>query len=79
MAERAYKEVVTEEMSQIRTMIVETVAKREALKKEMQAWYDAFPNQRFEKLKDLIITDSTLSQLDLHYKRLWDFHNAKSS
>jgi hypothetical protein len=63
-------------MEEIRSMIAETVAKRNALKAEMQEWYDRFPNERFEKFKDLIATDSVLSQLDTHYKQLWDFHNA---
>jgi hypothetical protein len=69
-------ETITKEMEEIRSMIAETVAKREALKAEMKEWYDRFPNERFAKLKDLIATDGVLSQLDTHYKQLWDFHNA---
>ncbi len=70
-------EVITKEMEEIRHMIVETVARRNALKLEMQEWYDRFPGERFGKLKDLIATDGVLSQLDTHYKQLWDFHNSR--
>lgn len=69
-------EVITKEMGEIRNLIAETVAKREALKAEMQEWYDRFPGERFGKLADLIATDGVLSVLDTHYKQLWDFHNA---
>lgn len=68
-------ETVTKEMSQIKLMITQTVAKRESLKIEMQEWYERFPSQKFAKLKDLIVIDSILSELDSHYKRLWDFNN----
>lgn len=68
-------EVITPEMTQIKYMIAETVARREALKSEMQEWYERFPNERFAKLTDLIAVDGVLSQLDSHYKRLWDHHN----
>jgi hypothetical protein len=71
-------EVITKEMEEIRHMIAETVARRNALKLEMQEWYDRFPGERFAKLKDLITTDGVLSQLDTHYKQLWDFHNSTS-
>jgi uncharacterized protein len=64
-------------MQEIRGLIAETVAKRNALKIEMQEWYERFPNERFAKFKDLIAADGVLSQLDTHYKQLWDFHNAR--
>lgn len=70
-------EIITDEMADIKNMIASTVAKRNALKIEMQEWYERFPNERFAKLKDLIAVDSVLSQLDTHYKQLWDFHNAR--
>lgn len=70
-------EIITREMHEIRRLIAETVAKREALKNEMQEWYERFPNERFGRLKDLIAVDGVLSQLDTHYKHLWDFHNAR--
>lgn len=72
-------ETITKEMNQIRLMISETVAKRESLKIEMQEWYDRFPTQKFTKLKDLIVIDSILSELDSHYKRLWDFNNQQTT
>ena len=72
-------EVVTAEMEQIRHMIAHTVARRSALKEEMQEWYERFPDARFSKLKELITIDSVLSELDTHYKKLWDFHNRKSA
>jgi hypothetical protein len=72
-------EVVTNEMEQIRNMIAHTVARRNALKEEMQDWYERFPDARFSKLKDLIAIDNVLSELDTHYKKLWDFHNRESA
>ena len=74
-ADAPMSETITKEMSQIKLMISETIAKRESLKIEMQEWYDRFPTQKFAKLKDLIVIDSILSELDSHYKRLWDFNN----
>lgn len=71
-------EIITKEMGEVRTLIAETVAKRNALKAEMQEWYERFPNERFARLKDLIATDGVLSALDTHYKQLWDFHNARN-
>jgi len=71
-------EIITKEMHEIRGLIAQTVAKRNALKAEMQEWYDRFPNERFGKFKDLIAVDGVLSQLDSHYKQLWDFHNART-
>ncbi len=76
-ADAIMAEVITPEMQQVRALIAQTVAKREQLKKEMRIWFETFPNQRFDKFKDLILTDSTLSQLDTHYKHLWDFHNGR--
>ena len=70
-------EIITREMHEIRSLIAETVAKREALKIEMQEWYERFPNERFGRMRDLIAVDGVLSQLDTHYKHLWDFHNAR--
>lgn len=72
-------EIITKEMGEIRTLIAETVAKRNALKAEMREWYERFPNERFAKLKDLIATDGVLSELDTHYKQLWDFHNLRGN
>ena len=72
-------ESITNEMQQIKMMISQTFAKRESLKNEMEKWYEEHPGKRFDNIKELIIVDSKLSELDSHYKRLWDFHNAKSS
>ncbi len=69
-------ETVTHEMEQIRLMIADTVAKRNVIKNEMQEWYDRFPGERFEKTRELIVIDNVLSELDSHYKQLWDFHNS---
>ena len=72
-------EVITEEMQQLRLLIAKTVAKRDALKDEMQEWYTHFPGNRFTKKDNLIMIDSMLSELDSNYKRLWDFHNARQN
>lgn len=70
-------EIITSEMEEIRRLIVETVAKRNALKTEMAQWYEAH-SKRFPQTNELITVDSTLSELDSHYKRLWDYHNSRS-
>jgi hypothetical protein len=69
-------EVITPEMEQIRGMIIETVRQREAIKKEMELWYDENPGRHFPRMQQLIVTDATLSKLDTFYKQLWDYHNA---
>jgi len=71
--------IITEEMSQLQRMIMETVAKREILKKEMHDWYENHNNEKFQGLRDLILTDGVLSELDSNYKRLWDIHNTRNS
>ena len=70
-------EIITEEMLQLKQLIMKTISKRETLKDEMTEWYTRFPNERFAKLDNLIVIDSMLSELDSNYKRLWDFHNRK--
>jgi hypothetical protein len=72
-------EVITPEMIEIRHMIVQTVAKRNALKLAMEEWYKTNSSERFSQTSELITTDSTLSELDSHYKRLWDYHNTQSN
>jgi len=68
-------EIITEEMKEIKMLIANTVAERNAIKDEMQEWYERFPTERFIKLDNLITIDGMLSELDSSYKRLWDFHN----
>lgn len=72
-------EVITEEMDQIKKLIAHTVATRNLLKNEMEEWYNRFPSERFVKLDNLIMIDGMLSELDSNYKRLWDYHNKKTS
>ncbi len=69
--------IITSEMEEIRHLIAQTAAKRNALKIEMEDWYRNH-NKRFGNTNELIAVDSTLSELDSHYKRLWDYHNSKS-
>lgn len=71
----AMSEVISKEMEQIRAMIIDTVAKRNQLKQEMQEWYESNPTSRFERGNELITVDASLSSLDSHYKRLWDYYN----
>ena len=68
-------EIITSEMNEIRRLIAETFAKRDLLKIEMEKWYEK-NTSRFEHTNELMTVDSTLSELDSHYKRLWDYHNA---
>ncbi|MFH0709713.1 MAG: hypothetical protein V2A75_05845 [Pseudomonadota bacterium] len=70
--------IITSEMEEIRQLIAQTAAKRNVLKIEMENWYET-NNKRFDRTNELITVDSTLSELDSHYKRLWDYHNAKVS
>jgi len=71
------QEIITKEMSQVKLMIAETVVKRNSLKLEMEDWYSRFPGKKFPKLTDLSLIDGVLSELDSHYKRLWDFNNTQ--
>jgi len=77
--QRLNSEVITPEMQQIKSMIIETYAQRDAIKNEMEVWYNTYPGAHFPKMKELVITDATLSKLDSFYKKLWDYHNARSS
>lgn len=70
-------EVITPEMNEIKSMLIETVLQRNAIKSEMELWYEKNPRKHFPKMKELIFTDATLSKLDSFYKKLWDYHNAK--
>jgi len=70
--------IITSEMEEIRQLIAQTAAKRNVLKIEMENWYET-NNKRFDRTNELITVDSTLSELDSHYKRLWDYHNKKVS
>lgn len=72
-------EVITKEMEEIRLMIMQTVAARNALKAQMQAWYETHAHERFGDAHKLITTDATLQELDAHYKRLWDYYNKKQT
>lgn len=69
--------IITSEMEEIRHLIAQTASKRHTLKIEMEDWYQT-NNRRFPNTNELITVDSTLSELDSHYKRLWDYHNSKS-
>ncbi len=69
-------EVCTTEMQQIKTMIMNTVVQRDALKSEMELWYNNNPTKSFPNMKDLMLVDATLSKLDTFYKKLWDYHNS---
>ena len=72
-------QVITPEMHEIKSMIIQTVQTRNRVKEEMQTWYDMNPNKHFPNMQELILADSTLSKLDSHYKKLWDFHNKDAS
>lgn len=56
----------------LKNEIATTVAKREALKADMEAWYTTVKQGRFPRWNQLAETEKELSQLDLSYKRLWD-------
>jgi len=73
------KQTITPEMHEIKSMIIQTVQTRNSIKEEMQSWYDKNPNKHFPRMQELILADSTLSKLDSHYKKLWDFHNTNAS
>lgn len=59
-------------LSATRAAIAETVARREALKAEMAAWYAAGSGARFPGYDALADLDARLSRLDTRYKRLFD-------
>jgi len=70
-------EVITSEMEQIKSMISESISQRDSIKSEMESWYIDNPKKHFPKMDILFFTDTTLSELDSSYKRLWDYHNSK--
>jgi len=72
-------QVITPEMKEIQSMIIQTVQTRNSIKEEMQIWYKDNPNKHFPRMQELILADSTLSKLDSHYKMLWDTHNSNVS
>ncbi len=72
-------QIITPEMHEIKSMIIQTVQTRNRIKEEMESWYTKNPNRHFPQMQDLILADSTLSKLDSHYKKLWDFHNIDAS
>jgi uncharacterized protein len=74
----AMTKTITSEMAEIRALIAQTVAKRNILKNEMEKWYEKNTDVRYERTNELITVDSTLSALDSHFKRLWDYHNTTS-
>lgn len=71
-------QVITPQMSEIKSMIAQTFAQRNQLKTQMESWYSEHPAEHFPAMKELILIDSTLSELDTFYKQLWDYNNAKS-
>ena len=76
MKQMKTNEIQTTEMQQIRSMIIDTVTQRNALKIEMELWYQNNPKLSYPNMKNLILIDATLSKLDSFYKQLWDYHNA---
>ena len=56
----------------LKTAISATVARRDQLKLEMEAWYQNGNATRFPKWRELDSIDSDLSILDTANKRLWD-------
>ena len=70
-------EIITPQMSEIKAMIAQTFMQRNQLKNEMQSWYEMHPKEHFPNMKNLILVDSKLSELDSCYKKLWDYNNSK--
>lgn len=60
------------EMHWIKSAIADIVARREALKSEMETWYSRNSNKRFPRQTELLTLDNELSSLDSRFKRLWD-------
>ncbi|WP_078117842.1 Rossmann-like domain-containing protein [Thiosocius teredinicola] len=71
----AVADIGAERMTATKARIAETFARRDALKAEMLAWYDAGNQKRFPKRGELEAVDVTLSELDTRYKRQWDARN----
>ena len=47
-------EIITPEMMEIKSMIIETFVQRDAIKNEMEHWYDINPGKHFPKMKELV-------------------------
>jgi chromosome segregation ATPase len=65
----------TEEMSQLREQIAQTVAQRDALKLAIENGSTPARNG----LRELIEVDARLSALDSRFKHLWDSANPRKT
>lgn len=59
--------------------IQKTVARRQELKSEMDAWYGSGNKGRFSSYAELEEIEIRLSRLDTRYKRLWDARQSKTA
>lgn len=60
------------DLAAVRTAIVETVARRDALKAELAEWYARGRAGRFPRRAELEAVDAELSRQDSVFKALWD-------
>lgn len=67
------------EMQSCKAIISELYGKREALKNEMDTWYNNASSGRFPRFNELQEIEKTLSQYDSRYKRLWDAREGQTS
>lgn len=60
-----------DEGERLRGAIAAVAARRDALKRSMEAWYGS-GNRRFPGAGELAVVDTLLSELDTRFKRCWD-------
>lgn len=65
-------DIAGETMQQHKDRIAKLYAERDRLKLKMENWYLQEPEKRFPEYSRLENIDQRLSELDSHYKRMWD-------
>jgi hypothetical protein len=61
----------------LRQRIAGMAGRREALKMDMEAWFDQNPQKVFPRMAELADVDARLSHLDSCFKRQWDARYGK--
>ncbi len=65
-----------QQLDELRQAIVEVVARRDQLKRDMEAWYGQ-NRSRFPGALHLERIDRQLAELDTRFKRLWDARHGR--
>lgn len=64
-------------LDHLKQRIAGMAGRREALKMDMEAWFDQCPHKAFPRMAELADVDERLSHLDSCFKRQWDARYGK--